>query len=275
MRVPDWLFLIREWRKVHGGYPNFIRPGTFNEKILYRILFDRRPVITQFADKYAVRAYVEERLGPDLLPKLYHVTDRPDAIPFDDLPDSFVVKPTHGCGWVQLVADKSTLDRAALEKTCTGWLNQSYYEKTREWAYKNVTPRLIFEELVDDGSAGPPNDYKVFVFDGVVAFIQVNSGRFRDHRRRLYTTAWEEMDAGFGDSKRIAEDIPRPAHLEAMITASETLGRGLDFVRADFYDTGKRLYFGELTMTPGCGHNRFRPRTLDQYYGDRWKQRIR
>ena len=272
-RLPDWYFVIQEWRKVHGRFPNFLWPATFNEKVLHRILFDRRPVLTQFADKFAVRSYVEQRIGSKILPKSYYLTKRPETIPFDELPDKFVVKPTHGCGWVQIVTDKSTLDRTALVQKCLGWLNQSYYEKTREWAYKNVEPRILVEEFVDEGSGTAPYDYKLFVFDGTVELVQVDAGRFGDHRRRLYTPAWQEMDARFGESEKIVDDVARPRNLAAMIAAAETLGRGLDFVRADFYDTGDRIYLGELTMTPGCGHNRFRPRELDLYFGERWKLR--
>jgi hypothetical protein len=148
------------------------------------MLFDRRAVLTQIADKAAVRSYVESRLGPQVLPKLYYLMTRPNTIPFDQLPDRFVVKPTHGSGWVQIVTDKSELDRAALIETCTGWLNQNYYEITREWVYKNIEPRIV-------------------------------SG-----------------------------DIPRPTHLAEMLAAAKTLCRDLDFVRADFYDTAERLYFG-------------------------------
>jgi hypothetical protein len=134
--------------------PECRQPRNFNEKLLYRILFDRRAVLTQIADKAAVRSYVENRLGPQILTKLYYLTDRPDTIPFDQLPDRFVVKPTHGSNWVQIVTDKSALDRAALIEICKGWLSQNYYEITREWVYKNIEPRIMVEEFIDDGTGG-------------------------------------------------------------------------------------------------------------------------
>ena len=124
-------------------------------KVLHRILFDRRAVLTQVADKAAVRDYVEARLGRQLLPERYYITIDPDTIPFDKLPDRFVVKRTHGSGWVQIVTDKSTLDRATLIETCRGWLRQSYYEATREWVYKNIEPRIIVEQFIDDGGVNP------------------------------------------------------------------------------------------------------------------------
>jgi hypothetical protein len=160
-RLPDWCVPLWEWRKTHGAFPKIIRPVTFNEKVLQRNLFDRRAVLTQLADKAAVRSYVEQRLGPEILPKLYYLTSRPDTIPFDELLDRFVVKPTHGSGWVQLVSDKSTLDRAALIELCSDWLKRSYYKETREQVYKHIEPRIIVEELIDDGSGAAPNDYKL------------------------------------------------------------------------------------------------------------------
>jgi hypothetical protein len=273
--LPDWAVAIRAWRKAQGPFPSIFRPRTFNEKILHRILFDRRPILTEFADKAAVRRYVEQRLGPEILPELYHLTSDPGTIPFDDLPRRFVAKPTHGSGWVELVPDKFTLDRDALIRTCRDWLGQSLYRMTREWAYKHIEPRIMIEEYIDDGSAAEPSDYKLFVFDGVVEFIHIDVGRFGDHRRRLFTPQWQEMDVSFGGAANVVGEVPRPAHLAAMIRAAEILGRDVDFVRADFYDTGERLYFGELTMTPGCGHNRFHPRAFDRYLGGRWNQRTR
>src|SRR5690242_149018 len=103
--LPHWVILIREHRRLHGELPNIIWPGTFSEKILCRNLYDRRPLLTQIADKAGVRSYVESRLGASILPQLYHLTDRPESIPFDTLPDKFVVKPTHGSGWCQVVTD--------------------------------------------------------------------------------------------------------------------------------------------------------------------------
>ena len=229
--LPNWFILVRGHLKTHGAFPNIISPVTFNEKILCRNLFDRRSLLTQIADKAAVRSYVESRLGPQILPELYYLTTRPDTIPFDDLSDRFVVKPTHGSGWVQLVTDKAILDRATLIKTCADWLKRSYHKETREAVYKHIEPRIIVEEFIDDGSGTAPNDYKLFVFDGTVKLIQVDTGRFIDHRRRLYTPAWEKLDVLLGEYEDVIGDVPRPVHLAEMIAAAQKLGDGWDFIR--------------------------------------------
>jgi TupA-like ATPgrasp len=262
--IPSWLVLIRRYRKVHGVFPNFVRPATFNEKTLYRILFDRRTVLRQLADKAAVRSYVASRLGHQVLPKLYYLTTRPDTIPFDQLPERFVVKPTHGCGWVQVVTDKSAIDRDALVGICARWLNQSYYDITREWVYKGIEPQIMVQEFIDDGGGPVPNDYRLFVFEGTVELIEVNVGYLTKGRVRLYTPAWKKL------APESPGDVPRPAHLAEMIAAAGTLCGELDFIRADFYDTPERLYFGELTTTPECAMGRFLLKGLDQHLGGRW-----
>jgi hypothetical protein len=268
--LPTWFISICRHLKAHRVFPNLISPVTFNEKALYRILFDRRPVLTQIVDKAAVRSYVAARLGPQILAELYCLTTDPTTIPFDELPQRFVVKPTHGSGWVQIVTDKSAIDRNALIETCLAWLNRSFYKITREWVYKNIVPRIIVEEFIDDGTGAIPNDYKLFVFDGTVEFIQVDAGRFTVHRRRLFTPNWEKLDVLFGYDD-ITGEVPRPPHLSEMLAAAETLCKDLDFIRADFYDTAERLYFGELTTTPECARGRFRPKEFDRYLGSRWK----
>jgi hypothetical protein len=268
--LPDWFVQIWWWRKAHGVFPKIIQPVTFNENVLHRMIFERQKVFTQISDKVAVRSYVKERLGPKILPKLYYLTSHPENIPFDELPERFVVKPTHGSGWIQIVTDKSTLNREALLQICTGWLSQNYYKQTREWHYKNVEPRIIVEEFIDDGSGTAPNDYKLFVFGGTVEVIQVDVDRFIDHRQWFYTPSWEKLDVRY-----VCDDISGgvqrpPAHLKEMIVAAEMLGRGWDFIRVDLYDTSDRLYFGELTLAPNRGLVSFRPNEFDRYLGTLW-----
>ncbi len=272
--LPDWTIAVFHYARVHRSIPNLVRPKTFNEKVLRRIVLERGSWMTMAADKYRVRDYVRERVGADLLPSLYWVTTEPQTIPFDSLPDRFVVKPTHGSGWVRIVRDKSSLDRAELVRTCTGWLAQSYYEMTREWIYRDITPRILVEECIDDGNGTAPNDYKLFVFGGRVAFILVTMGRFDARAHLLVDRHWNAVDVTFAYSTA-RRHVPPPPHLVQMIAASEALARGTDFVRVDFYDTERKLFFGELTPTPGCGLDRFDPPSFDRTLGALWRRQRR
>lgn len=274
--LPEWardlIAGIRTHRAVHGQYPRLVRPRTFNEKILRRKVFDKRPILTQFADKYAVRLYVASRLGPDILPKMYCVTEDPTTIPFARLPNRFVVKPTHGSGWVRLVLDKEMLDIQELLNTCRGWLATNYYDRTRERQYKQIKPRIMVEEFIDDGSGTAPTDYKFYVFHGQVHLIQIDGSRFTRHQCSLYDRYWRDTGARV-QLEPFDAPVPEPPNLRLMIQTAQKLGAGVDFVRVDLYDIGSRIYFGEMTATPGAGAARFDPHTMDEHLGRLWARK--
>jgi hypothetical protein len=271
--VPDWVYVLRkcllDFHAGHGAYPNILNPRSFSEKIQYRKLFDRRPILVKFADKLAVRDYVRDRVGGDILPALYHVTEDPADIPLSVLPDRFVVKPTHGCGWIYIVRDKSKVDAEALKQICAGWLEENYFYRAGEWIYKSIRPRILFEELLDDGTGGIPYDYKFFVFDGRVQIISVDIDRYGDHRRNMYDRDWNKLKIGF---QRATSDavLPPPDQLPEMLRYAETLAAGFDFLRIDLYAMGSRVVFGEITATPASGLEPFWPGGTDRRLGELW-----
>jgi len=268
--LPARAAVLREHIAYHHGLPNLFNPQTYSEKVLHRILFDRRNLPTQMADKNAVRSYVADRLGPEILPHVYWVTSDPATIPFEELPDRFVVKATHGSGWVRIVHNKAALDTANLVATCNRWLMRSFYDVHHEWPYKNIVPRIMVEEFIDDGHAQAPDDYKLFVFGGRVHFIQVDTDRFVGHRQGFFSPDWTKQQVTHG-TPEICGDVPRPKHLQQMIAAAEVLAREIEFVRVDFYHTDQRIYFGELTTTPGCGLNPLRPYEYELLLGGLWE----
>ena len=255
-------------RKFYGVYPNLLHPRTFSEKILHRMVFDRRPILTRLQDKYAARDYVQEKIGAHVLPRLHWVTKTPADIPFDDLPDRFVVKANHGTGWVSLVPDKTRVNKQELIRTCIDWLRSSYYYGgVREWAYKNIDPCIMVEEYISDGTGLTPTEYRFCVFDGSVRLISVSTGRFMDLRSTDYTPSWERLEIR-PDSATIEGPVPRPPHLDEMIACAEKLGDGLDFLRVDLFDAGK-VYVGELTLYPGAGCLEWTPE-WNRYLGGLW-----
>ncbi|HLJ59672.1 MAG TPA: ATP-grasp fold amidoligase family protein [bacterium] len=270
--LPNAMFasarLVRRYTRQAGRLPNLVTPKTFNEKMLHRLLFDRRPILTMLADKYAVREYVKERVGAHVLTELYWTTTDPSDIPFEILPQKFVVKPTHGSGWVRLVADKTSVDRAGLIETCADWLRQNYYDVAAEWVYKNIEPRIMIEEFIGGGTSAPA-DYKLFVFDGRAELIAIHVGRFGDHRSNVYGRSWNQLDVRFS-FPNLEQEVDPPKHLGEMIAYAEALGRGLDFVRVDLYDTDEQVYFGEMTITAGGAVDSFDPVAFDRQLGDMW-----
>jgi len=266
----DVLIVMQKYKRKFGAYPNLIRPTTYNEKMLYRMLFDRRPIWTQLQDEYVVREYVKTRIGGQALPRLYWVTKDPGDIPFDELPEKYVVKPNHGSGWIVFVPDKAQVNRQELVETCRGWLRQNYYYHFRERHYKPIIPRIMVEEYIDDGTWLAPKDYKLHVFGRKVEMISVMTGRFQTLRCNVYRRPWNKLNVKLG-MENIEQDLPPPQHLETMIEYAEALSNGLDYIRVDLYDTADQVFFGELTPTPSAGMKRFEPRAFDRYLGGLWR----
>jgi hypothetical protein len=262
---------MRRHKRYVGIYPNLVRPKTFNEKILHRMVFDRRPILTRLQDKYAAREYVRGRIGNEVLPALYWVTKNPADIPFDKLPNRFVVKATHGCGFNYLVPDKASLDREDVLAKCDSWLRWNYYHGgTREWAYKYIEPRIIVEEFISDGIGPDPIRYKLYTFHGKVRAIYVGIGSPGRADCCFYEPSWTRQSATVARKKKIERDLDRPGHLDDMIRYAEVLADGLNFIRVDLYDTQGKVYFGEFTIYPGAGTTPYRPHEFDSYLGSFW-----
>jgi hypothetical protein len=263
--VGDRDYVTRLYRRKFGRLPDLERPNGFNEKILAKILGDRRSYLTLFADKLRVRDYAR-RVAPGLqLPQLYWWSDRAETLPFNDLPHAFVLKANHGSGWNLLVEDKNRMVRADLVQLARKWLRADFTIVGREWAYRNVRRAAYAEELLRSEAGALPPDYKLFVFRGKVRVVQVDRDRFGRHTQVLYDERWNRIDGTVAAAP--GEPAPPPASLAAMLDAAERLSANVDFVRVDLYEIAGRPYFGELTSSPNKGLSPFRPPALDAWFG--------
>ena len=269
-RIYPGLRNIASYRICYGRFPDLVSPVTFNEKLLKKLLFDRDPRLTLFADKWRVRTHVEDRLGgSDHLSTVYHVVTDPAAIRTLDLPNSFVMKPNHSCGQLRIVQDLRNEDRGGLEDLARTWLATDYSRAYNEWAYKKIERCILFEELLGTDDR-VPDDYKFYCFDGQPRYIQFDRGRFADHRRNYY-----DLDLNRLPVKCILENFPepldRPENYDLMLEIVKALSRGVDFVRVDLYNTDDRIVFGEMTNYPGAGLAHFDPPHWDETFGRFWR----
>ena len=182
-------FLSHVW--LFHNLPSFHHPATFTERVHAKKLFDRNPLLTITADKYAVRDFVCQRIGVQHLTTLFGVALDPVDLHYDRLPRSFVAKASHGNNATLIVRDKASLDWAGAKTTMRRWLDNNWYRYNKEWAYLNIPPRIIVEEFLDD-CGQPPPDYKFFVFSGKVRLVQVDVARFTRHQRSLF----DDVSAG-------------------------------------------------------------------------------
>ena len=268
--VVDLLVMAHRYRRRHGRWPNLVRPRTFTEKVIWRNLFDRDPLLSRLSDKLAARDYVQSTGAPVALPQLFWRTDDPRDVPFEALPEAFVAKPNHGSGWVSIVRDKSSLDRDQFIATCQLWLQTNYYALTREKIYQAIKPTILIEELLEESPGVLAFDYKFFVFESKVQYVTVTTDRFDDHHLTMFDRDWRPVPVEIYGMTTHDHECPRPPHLAAMIEIAERLAGGLDFVRVDLYDTPKGIYFGEMTFSPWSGMTPFTPVSFDYQLGALW-----
>ena len=266
--IPDPAFLRMAYFAFIGKRLNLDNPQTFNEKLQWLKLYNRRPEYTMMVDKYLVRDYIAKTIGEEYLIPLLGVWDDPDEIDFEALPNQFVLKCNHNSGLGMCICkDKSKLDIKKVREELRRGLKQDYYLTSREWPYKNVPRKIICEQYMDDGS-GELKDYKFMCFDGEVKCSFVCSDRFNTNGLRVtfYDNDWKMMPFE-RHYPRATTPHPRPLRFEEMKELAAKLSKGMPFVRVDFYEIQGKPYFGELTFYPGSGFEEFSPESWDYTLG--------
>lgn len=256
-----------------GKKLNLKNPIEFNEKIQWYKVYYHPKILNQLVDKHAVRTYVEEKIGIEFLNESYGVYKRPEDIPYETLPNSFVIKATHASSYNLIVQDKEKLNIKKANKKLKKWLGKSQYYRTgQEWAYKDVEPRLIIEKYLKEKGKESLTDYKFYCFNGKAKFIDLHIDREENHQQSCFDLNFEKLPFGKGKiSKKITSQIEKPSNLEEMIKLSETLADKLPFVRVDFYSVNGKSIFGEMTFYPADGRKDFYPDEYNKVVGDYFK----
>lgn len=252
------------------GYPlDLENPKTFNEKLQWLKLHDRKPEYSRMVDKYEAKKYVAERIGEEYIIPTLGVWDSFEEIDFDRLPQQFVLKCTHDSGGLVICRDKAKLNMKKARKKIERSLKQNYYWSSREWPYKNVKPRVLVEEYMEDPGSKALPVYKFFCFDGVPKIIQsIQNDKQENETIDYFDTQWNrlELRQNFPNSEN---PLPRPEKLEEMVALAGELAKDkMGFIRVDLYNIGGALYFSEYTFFTDSGMAKFHPETWDKTLGD-------
>lgn len=243
-------------------------PRTFNEKLQWLKLYDRRPEYTRMVDKYLAKEYIASVIGEEYVIPTLGVWKSFDEINFDTLPDQFVLKCNHGSGDVVICKDKKALDIVAARKKLTAALEQDYYLVSREWPYKNVPRRIIAEQYLEDAQTHDARDYKFFCFDGEVKCFKVDLDRFIGRHANWYDRDSKIVPYGTVGAEPLYDRVVElPTDLEKIIGLAEKLSAGLPFLRVDFYYVNNKIYSGELTFYPASGLTPFTDMEWDRIMG--------
>lgn len=268
-KMSDESFQMYMYRAETGKTLHLEKPQTFNEKLQWLKLYDRRPEYTTMVDKHLVKTYVAERIGEQYIIPTIGVWDAPDEIDFDSLPNRFVLKCNHNSGLGMYIChDKSLMDIKEVKRGLKKGINQDYYLTSREWPYKNVQRKIIAEQYMEDTSGGLI-DYKVHCFNGEPKFILVCSDRFSSNglTEDFVTPDWKRMAVKRPNIKISDVLMEKPAELDQILELAQKLSRNIPFVRVDFYIINHKVYFSEMTFFPASGLVPFEPEEWDNTFG--------
>ena len=268
-RMDDKKYLERTYKALMGVELNLDNPTTFNEKLQWLKLYDRKPIYTAMVDKSEAKKYVADIIGEEYIIPTIAVYDSFDEINFDALPDKFVLKCTHDSGGLAICKDKNTFDVNRAKKRINKSLKNNFYYKYREWPYKNVKPRIIAEQYMEDSETKELRDYKFFCFDGAVEALFIATDRQKpgeDVKFDFFDAEFNHLDMRQGhENAAVAPN--KPTQFEKMKELASKLSCGIPHVRVDFYEVNGRIYFGELTFYHFSGMVPFIPEEWDRIFG--------
>lgn len=256
----------KDYKRVMGRELNWENPQNLIEKIYWLIFNTDTALWSVCADKYHVRDFVKERGCGNMLNKLYGYWESIDAVDYDLLPSSFVMKTTNSSGQVIVVKDKTQLNISETNKKLNRWLNFIYGLTSAQLHYMRIKPAIIAEELLEN-KAEPEKmlvDYKIWCFDGVPESVLVVYDRNgENYKLSVFDLEWNNISSKTlrTDSPHYGGDnVPEPASFYEMLDAARKLSKGFPEVRVDFYDINGQPFFGELTFSTGYGY------FTDEYY---------
>lgn len=270
--LPDEPYLKLVYRGQMGKKLDLKHPQTFSEKLQWLKLYNRDPLFHNLVDKHEVKQYVANRIGAKYIIPTLGVWNDVKSIPFNQLPNQFVLKCTHDGASVVICRNRQAFDIEAAKAKLSHHMNKSAYWYGREWVYKDIIPRIIAEPYLEDHKTRELRDYKFFCFNGQPKCFKIDYDRFTNHHANYYYTN--------GSLAHISEtlcpadptkQVEMPTHLETMIRFAEKLSCGIPFLRTDFYEVNGNVYFGELTFYPSSGLRPFEYKGNDELLGS-WIQ---
>ena len=261
--LSDKLYLDIYYRLIFGRKIDFKNPKSFNEKLQWLKLNDRKPYYTDLVDKFEAKRIVSDIIGEQYIIPTIGIYDSWDEINIQEIKEGFVIKCTHNSGNVIICPEVDKINYNETRKIIKKSLRQNFFKIGREWPYKNVRPRIIVEKYLADNV----NDYKFFCFNGVVKCCMVCTERKTELKVTFFDIDWNIMPFIRKYRNDDSVKILKPKCLSEMIDIARKLSENIPFVRVDLYEINEKVYFGEMTFYPGCGFERFTPEEWDYTFG--------
>ena len=276
LSIPDEEYATEYYYQKFGRRLDLKNPTTFDEKVWWLKFHYHNDLLTQCADKFAVREYVEKCGLSHILNELYCVYDNVDDIDINKLPERFYLKCNHVSGGNVACFDKAQFNFAKAKRKLKWYMGINQYCITREWQYKNIAPKIVAEKFLENKDKTPLIDYKFYCFHGKPVMLLIMSGTVKcdgTHQDEKYAFEnYYDIDLnplGIVDDSRIMDEskVRIPINYKKMVEYAGILSKPFPFVRVDFYEIDSQIIFGELTFTCAGGCHNYKPERYHNILG--------
>lgn len=250
--------LSLDFYKCNKYFPNIKNPQTFNEKILWLILYydDKRQA--EFADKALAKKKIAELVSDKYVIPTYAIYDSASDIDYSSLPKTFILKSNWGsfANHIFRIEDKSLYGEDVIKAIVAQWVQpyNNYYFKNFSTA---TLPEYTKGKIIAEKFLYNYEEFKIFCFNSHAKFVR------KVKRQQYYNINWDFL---FSTNE---ENTPckKPKMLNTMIEIAEKLSANFPFMRVDFYVSDENIYVGECTFYTNDAHLHFPSKEKDYMFG--------
>lgn len=263
--IPDLIFLKRRFKKKMGYKLDLDNPVNFNEKLQWLKVYDRKDEYTDMVDKYKARKYLSSILGDEaekyFIPLIFQTKNVKD-LRLANMPEyPVIIKTNHDQGGYKIIWDKNSVNWHEVRMFFLDRLKWNFFWGNREWPYKNVERRVVIEKLLFKNRE-LPFDVKIYCFHGVIKLIQIANCDQHGNRKWVFLDNELnilESDIYYESLYPILSPLPQTilSNIDEMFKIAEKISFNQTFLRVDFFCLDKKIYIGELTMTPTAGYIKY------------------
>lgn len=240
-----WHCAKKYYYSATGKKLDYRHPKDLNEKLMWLERYWQHPLKTICSDKYQVRHYITQHGMSDTLVPLIGVWDKVEDIDFSALPIQFVLKCNHGSGYNIICHDKSRLDIEATKLTLNQWMSRNFDKVAFEIHYRAIPHKILCEQLI---SQTAPLEYQIWCVNGKAhSFLVCRKNLDETYDAWSYSLDWKPRNDRKEES---AGEPPKPHDIQRLIRYAELLAEPFPFIRVDFYEVDKKIYFAEMTFSP-------------------------
>ena len=236
---------IKHINKFHRNY-NESNLINFQDKLNWLVIHDTNRLKGKCADKILLHYYSKRKIGKDICNKILKIYQSEKEIDINELPNQFVLKTNHGCGFNIIVEDKKEFNLTNAKILLKKWMKIDYGKKTTEFHYSFINKKIFVEEYIGKTL----KNYKFLCYNGKPKYVYVSVKEGKHKYRNFYDMKWKFIPFHCLSQPHPKYHFPEPKLFKLMKKYAMLLSKDFKFVRVDLYELENEVRLGELTFIP-------------------------